>query len=307
MLFLISARAGLGAGFWQIERSAAVWYTVHMIKAALGILFLIALVTVVYVLLPNEAIAPQPDNTGAVPSVTEEKEQNIRVFSPKPDDEVGMPLVIRGEARVFENMFAYRLRDADGSVLFEDSAYAHSSDAGLYGSFIIETGYPAPKGATGSIEVFDRSAKDGAEIDVVRVPVRFRSDVESMTVAIFFGNTIKDPKVMDCKKVFPVERRIPKTQGAARAAVEELLAGVKKLEADQGYFSSINEGAKLQKIIIRDGIAYADFDEALQRGVGGSCRVTAIAAQITETLKQFPAVKGVKISIDGRTEDILQP
>jgi len=35
--------------------------------------------------------------------------------------------------------------------------------------------------------------------------------------------------------------------------------------------------------------------------------VTAIRAQITETLKQFPTVENVVISIDGRTEDILQP
>jgi hypothetical protein len=35
--------------------------------------------------------------------------------------------------------------------------------------------------------------------------------------------------------------------------------------------------------------------------------VAAISAQIRETLKQFSTVKGVIISIDGRTEDILQP
>jgi hypothetical protein len=277
-----------------------------MIKAVLGILFLMMLVTVVYILLPNEAIAPQPENNGAVPA-PREKEPNIRVFFPEADDEVGMPLVIKGEARVFENVVVYRLRDADGSLLFEDTAHANSPGTDLFGPFSAETGYPAPKGATGSIEVFDRSAKDGAEIDMVRVPVRFQRDVEAMIVKVFFGNKVKDPKMKDCKNVFAVERRVPKVQGTARVAVEELLAGVKKLESEQGYFSSINDGVKLQKIIIRDGIAYADFDEALQREVGGSCRVAAIAAQITETLKQFPGVRGVKISIDGRTEDILQP
>jgi len=35
--------------------------------------------------------------------------------------------------------------------------------------------------------------------------------------------------------------------------------------------------------------------------------VAAIRAQIRETLKQFPTVDEVIISIDGRTEDILQP
>lgn len=50
-----------------------------------------------------------------------------------------------------------------------------------------------------------------------------------------------------------------------------------------------------------------DFDERLEFQVGGSCRVAAISAQIRETLKQFPQVKEVIISINGRTEDILQP
>jgi len=54
-------------------------------------------------------------------------------------------------------------------------------------------------------------------------------------------------------------------------------------------------------------VAKADFDEQLEFQVGGSCRVSAIRAEITQTLKQFSTVKEVVISIDGRTEDILQP
>ncbi len=50
-----------------------------------------------------------------------------------------------------------------------------------------------------------------------------------------------------------------------------------------------------------------DFDETLEKAVGGSCRVAAIRSQITKTLLQFPSFKKVIISINGRTEDILQP
>jgi len=45
----------------------------------------------------------------------------------------------------------------------------------------------------------------------------------------------------------------------------------------------------------------------LEEAVGGSCRVTAIRSQIEQTLKQFSTVQSVIISIDNRTEDILQP
>ena len=54
-------------------------------------------------------------------------------------------------------------------------------------------------------------------------------------------------------------------------------------------------------------MAYVDFDEQLEFQVGGSCRVSAIRAQIIQTIKQFSTVKDVIISINGRTEDILQP
>ena len=58
---------------------------------------------------------------------------------------------------------------------------------------------------------------------------------------------------------------------------------------------------------IKDGIAKVDFNDKLEFQVGGSCRVAAIHAQIVDTLKQFPTIQDVLVSIDGRTEDILQP
>ena len=130
---------------------------------------------------------------------------------------------------------------------------------------------------------------------------------ETMTVKIFFGNSIFDPEVMDCQKNFSVERTIPKTVAVARAALEQLLAGPTDEEKAEGYFTSINPGVKIQSLVIANGVANADFDEQLEFQVGGSCRVAAIASEIRETLKQFSTVEDVVISINGRTEDILQP
>ncbi len=130
---------------------------------------------------------------------------------------------------------------------------------------------------------------------------------ETMTVKVFFGNSIFDPEVLDCQKNFAVERTIPKTLAVARAALEQLLAGPTDAEKVEGYFTSINQGVKIQSLTIEDGVARVDFDEQLEFQVGGSCRVAAIASQIRETLKQFSTVTDVVISINGRTEDILQP
>jgi len=64
---------------------------------------------------------------------------------------------------------------------------------------------------------------------------------------------------------------------------------------------------KIQSLSIENGVAKIDFSKELEQDVGGSCRVSAIRAQITETLKQFETVNEVIISIDSRVEDILQP
>ncbi|MFP3868831.1 MAG: GerMN domain-containing protein [Desulfobacteraceae bacterium] len=54
-------------------------------------------------------------------------------------------------------------------------------------------------------------------------------------------------------------------------------------------------------------MARADFDQTLEYRVAGSCRVQAIRAQIEHTLRQFPTVTEVVISINGKTEEILEP
>jgi len=129
---------------------------------------------------------------------------------------------------------------------------------------------------------------------------------EKTTIRVFFNNSKFDPE-FSCNKVSPVERKVPKTKAIARAALEELLKGPTNPEKEAGFFTSINPGVKIQKLTIENGVAKVDFDEQLEFQVGGSCRVAAIRAQITETLKQFPSVTSIIISIDGRTEDILQP
>ena len=129
---------------------------------------------------------------------------------------------------------------------------------------------------------------------------------EFSVVKVFFNNNKIDPE-FSCNKVFPVEREISKTEAVARAAIEELLKGPTSKEKSEGFFTSINPGVKIQKLTIEDGVVKIDFDEQLEFQVGGSCRVAAIRAEISQTLKQFPTVKEVIISINNRTEDILQP
>jgi hypothetical protein len=136
------------------------------------------------------------------------------------------------------------------------------------------------------------------------IPIDFQP--ATMTVNVFFNNSNLDPAFL-CDKVFPISREIAWTEGTARAAIEELLKGPSDPERSMNYFSNIDPNVKINDIAIADGTARVDFSDALGRNTAGSCRVTAIRSQITATLEQFPTVKNVTISINGKVDDMLQP
>lgn len=127
-----------------------------------------------------------------------------------------------------------------------------------------------------------------------------------MTVKVYFANNTLDPEIT-CQKVFSVTRTIPRTAAVGTEALKELLKGTTDAEEAQGYLTTLPEGVHLTSLTITNGTARADFDAALEYQIGGSCRVSFIRRQITATLEQFSTVRHVIISIDGRTEDILQP
>jgi len=239
-----------------------------------------------------------------------EKINLIRINKPRPNEIITSPLEIEGEARgnwFFEASFPIKLLDADGKTIAAGIAQAQSEwmtenfvpyKAGLE--------FTAKEGEQG-ILVLEKDNPSGLaeNSDELRVPVIF-GKTETKPLKVYFNNDKLDPE-FSCNKVFAVEREVPKTKAVARAALEELLKGATEAEKANGFFTSINPGVKIQKLTIENGVAKVDFDEQLEFQMGGSCRVAAIRSEITETLKQFSTVKEVIISINGRTEDILQP
>ncbi len=103
-----------------------------------------------------------------------------------------------------------------------------------------------------------------------------------------------------------VERVVPYTEGVAVAAIEELLRGPSLEEEAMGYTTALNSNASLNSITIENGIAYADFTSELEVS-GGSAMVMMVREQIEKTLLQFETINEVVISIEGETEEILQP
>jgi len=242
-----------------------------------------------------------------------EKSNLIRVDNIKPDDIITSPLVITGEARgnwYFEASFPIFLTDWDGRIIAQGNANAQGS--WMTADFVPFSGtleFERPAYGERGFLILKKDNPSGLpqNADEFKVPVVFgTASVETMAIKVFFNNNKMDPEI-SCNKVFPVERIIAKTAAVANAALEQLFNGPTEQEKTSGFFTSINSGVKIQKLTIENGVAKVDFNDQLEFQVGGSCRVSAIRAQITQTLKQFLSVSGAIISINNRTEDILQP
>ena len=126
-------------------------------------------------------------------------------------------------------------------------------------------------------------------------------------VEVYFGNENMG-SAEDCTKVFPVTRTILNAETFGPGALEALLKGItEEGEKTGGYFTSINDRVLIQKFEIKDKVAYVDLSSRFNEGVAGSCRVTAIKAQIETTLNNLPDIDSVVLSVNGQTEGILEP
>lgn len=121
--------------------------------------------------------------------------------------------------------------------------------------------------------------------------------------SVFFNNTVKDPNLLDCSKVYPVERTADED-----AIFEEILMllfeGPTDEEKKQGYVTAIPDDIVINFIVRNNGKMHVDFKPF---HIAGACATAAFAAQVTQTLLAIPGTKEVVISIMGQTEGILQP
>lgn len=116
------------------------------------------------------------------------------------------------------------------------------------------------------------------------------------------------------------QRRIVRTAQIGAATLEELLWGPPpglglstaiptpaEVLSYPGRQPGWGARVRLRSLVIRDGVATADFSAELRAYGGGAARVTAIRQQIERTLRQFPTVREVRIAIEGQTEGVLEP
>ncbi len=263
---------------------------------------------VLVLLLAAFIFIPGPDKTGKIKIET--NSENIKVFNLAADQAVKSPLIILGEAAgwYFEASFPARLEDANGYIISGAPAQAKSDwMTAEFVPFEAKLEFEPPTTKTGFVVLMaDDPSGLNQNVEYIKIPVVFESySQETSEIKIYFSNNNLDPEV-SCNRVFPVTRKIAKTEAIGKAALEALVKGPTQGEVVDGYQTNLNSGIRVNSLKIQNGVAEADFSEELEAS-GGSCRVTAIRSQIAATLTQFPTVKEVIISINGRSEDILQP
>jgi hypothetical protein len=245
-----------------------------------------------------------PGNSENVPDDSSFENLNIKVTQREiiADENA---LFVSGEARTFDFIVNFKLFDANGNLIVEDSTLANTHVPGNWGRFSTVINFPAPSTVRGTLQVFQYSAVDLQEIDKIMVPVYFQYN-DQMEVKVYFNHNAKAGMPDECSYTQVTSRYMTRTTGVARAALTALLQGPTNDEKNNGYFSNIPVGTTLNSIRIENGTAYADFSDELNN-TGGSCAVGGIYASISDTLTQFSTVQNVVISVNGRTEDILQP
>ena len=269
--------------------------TVKNSQLIIGIVLLLVVGTLAGYLLNNyKRIIP--DNNG------------LEIDNIKSGQIIKSPLIITGTVTQgkwagFEGqMGRVELVESDGTILGFAPLMATSDFMKFPATFEANLTFVSSKGNEVSL-VFYNDNPSGLPENSATMSIPVKVLEEKTKIVLYFGKEGDD----SCKNNYPIEREITKVEGIAKATIEELLKGLTQEEIKSGYFTSIPEGVKINSLTIIDGTAKIDFDEILEQGVGGSCRVLAIREQINQTLMQFSSVKKVIISINGRTEDILQP
>lgn len=246
---------------------------------------------------------PPPDSVPYFSDSTDESGASIVLESPVEDAKILGSFEVSGRARADKGKVSVTLSGTNGGPLYGRLVSVVADAGDEYGRFSTKVSALDYVGEV-LLEVGFSSGGDDEERVSRNLELVSKDTVE---VEIFFTNFDLDPW-QSCQNVFAVKRHISSETNIYRAAIEALIEGPTDDESADGYESSLPERVRLKSVAAdSEGVVTADFDDYLGRGVAGSCRVGAIRAQIESTLKQFPEVREVVISIDGETEEILQP
>jgi len=118
---------------------------------------------------PTPAVTAVPNVCKTNPSPVNPADPNIIVRSPEQGAVVTSPLVISGQARVFEAQFNVTLYGELGGVIAETTGMTEEGQ--VLSPFQVELTFAVSREQPACLWVYDLSAKDGSRMDVVQVPI----------------------------------------------------------------------------------------------------------------------------------------
>ncbi len=139
--------------------------------------------------------------------------------------------------------------------------------------------------------------------------VAFGQKGETMTIKLYFHSDKLDPEWVDCNKVYPVTRTIPKTAAVASAALEELLKGptMEESKSFSGFAPAETNGI-VKSVKVKNGAAFVNFTKVVYQQMGNATTSCGggFFSMVDATLMQFPTIKKVYYAIEESTNDFYE-
>ncbi len=215
---------------------------------------------------------------------------------------------VEGEAIAFEGTVNIEVTDSEGNICFAGFTTTDAKEPSEYGTFkkdIVLSLFPQSDQIT--LKCFLISAKDGTTLEKEEKTLSY--NIEYQLANIYLSNSVKNPEMIDCEKVYSLERRIKKeSETTAIDALQFLINGPTEKEKELGYLDSlIPQSTSINYVKIEGESVVVDFGEEFLSITGGSCKVQTIRAEIEQTVKQFYPDYNIIISANGNIEEVLQP
>lgn len=242
-----------------------------------------------------------------------EKSDLIRISSPRPNESIKSPLLIRGEARgfwFFEATFPIKLVDEKGNIIVQH--YVQAQGEWMTEDFVpfeAELKFVVSKAQKGTL-ILEKDNPSGLpeNADELRIPVILQETGRTIKLYYYNPNLDRDESGnIACSRqgLVSVERKIPVSQTPIQDTIKLLLLG--QLTQQERALGITTEyplsRVSLKGASLKDGILTLEFDDPNNKTGGGSCRVGILWFQIEATAKQFPEVQSVRFI----PEELFQP
>ena len=243
--------------------------------------------------------------------------EGIIINSPKENEKIKSPLKIEGKAKgnwFFEAEFLAELYDENENLL--GTAILTAKDDWMTENFVDFEGtleFSQAQSKEGKLRFLSANPSGLTENQkIFEMPIQFEKTL-SRKVLLYYYNPEKDKDEtgnIKCSRegLVAIEREIPATKTPIKDTIGLLLRGKENLRPEDIAKGITTEypldGLKLKSLNLKeDGTLILEFEDPLNKTVGGACRVGILWFQIEQTAKQFPEVKKVQFL----PEEIFQP